>query len=272
MHVAVWNTPPAEFFVSDLESSPTFGSVEVERCAPQDSVDLLQRGLVDVALVPTLVAFTNTDLLDVLPGAVLSTWAYPYAKLVLRKDLGQIRTLGFDPRHAQEAFIARIILREHYGQEPVFIPVEQRKPDALYQADEGAALLVGDEVPLLETGHLTLDLGQEWYELVNYPMVWGLFATRKDEATPAMVEALLAAIEAAEANRFAWIRDQDVPPALQPFFSDDLRLRFDDLATAGLTEFCQYLYFYNLTDEIPELPLYALPEDWHDGEERTPLL
>ena len=48
--------------------------------------------------------------------------------------------------------------------------------------------------------------------------------------------------------------------------------RLDDLAVAGLTEFRDYLYYYNITDEIPELPLYELPEDWEDDEEPGPFL
>ena len=51
---------------------------------------------------------------------------------------------------------------------------------------------------------------------------------------------------------------------MHTFYREDLRLRLDDLAMAGLTEFRDYLYYYNITEEIPELPLYELPEDWED--------
>ena len=69
-----------------------------------------------------------------------------------------------------------------------------------------------------------------------------------------------------------WIQAREMMPALHSFYAKDLRLHFDDLATAGLTAFRHYLYYYNVTDDIPDLPLYELPEDWEDDEHPEPLL
>ena len=44
------------------------------------------------------------------------------------------------------------------------------------------------------------------------------------------------------------------------------------VATAGLAEFRQYLYYYNVTADIPELPLYKVPDETRDGDAREPLL
>ncbi len=207
-----------------------------------------------------------------LPGVALSTWKYPYARLVLRRGMESVETVAYEPQYTQEALVARIILREHYDKEPAFVSLDGATPEVLLHAEQDASLVVGPNAPMLQTEHVTLNLGQEWFELVNYPMVWGLFATLKDTAAPVMVEVLMHAVRVAEQQRPVWVQAREMPPALHTFYREDLRLRLDDLAMAGLTEFRDYLYYYNITDEIPELPLYELPEDWEDDEEPEPLL
>jgi predicted solute-binding protein len=272
MHLALWNTPAADFFAAGLEAGLGESNIVIERQDPRTCVDLLRRGMVDIALVPSLVLLSNTDILDAMPGAALSTWKYPYARIVLRKGLGEIESVAFDPLYTQEALVARITLKEHYGKEPTFVPIEDASLSDLEAGSEDAFLYVGDNAPHLKSEHTVMNLGQEWYELANYPMVWGLFATRKDEATPEMVNALIEMVEAAETQRPVWLQAREMTPEIHAFFNDALRLRFDDLATASLTEFRQYLYYYQITEEIPDLPLYMIPDDGYEDDENQPLL
>lgn len=272
MQLALWDTPAADFFVTGLEAGVAESDLVIERQDPRTCVDLLRRGLVDIALVPSLVVLSSADILDALPGAALSTWTYPYARIVLGKGLGEIESVAFDPLYTQEALVARIVLKEHYGKEPTFVPMQHATLDDLEAKEEDAFLYVGDDAPLLQSKNTVLNLGQEWYELANYPMVWGLFAARKDEATPAMVEALVNMVEAAETQRPVWLQAHEMTPEVDHFFREALRLRFDDLATASLTELRQYLFYYQITEDIPDLPLYVVPDDGFGDDERQPLL
>ena len=238
--------------------------LEIERRDAQTCTTLLLQEQVDVALLPSLVVLSNTDTFDVLPGAALSTWTYPYARLLLRRGMEHVETVAFASPHTQEALVARIILREHYGKNPAFTPLDGITTEGLLHAEQDASLIVGPDAPMLQTEHVALNLGQEWYELANYPMVWGLFAALKDAAAPVMVEVIMQAIRIAEQQQPLWVQACEMPPALQAFYAEGLRLRFDDLATASLTEFRQYLYYYNVTEDLPELPLYELPDDWED--------
>lgn len=236
----------------------------VEQHPPQRCMELLLDGKVDAALVPSLLVFSHPDVFDVLPGAAFSSWKAPYAQLVLPGGMEQATHVLYDPVHAQEALLARIVLHEHYNLKPRFETTSEA-------ADEGAArLVVGPEAATLQSAHLTLNLAEEWYELAHYPMVWGLFAARRDEAEPPHVEALVALAEAAEEQRALYVQAREMPPALHTFFAEGLRLRFDDLALASLTEFRQYLYYYHITEDLAELPLYEIPEDGEE-DERTPL-
>jgi predicted solute-binding protein len=111
-----------------------------------------------------------------------------------------------------------------------------------------------------------LDLGQEWYELSNYPMVWGVFAALKGNATPHLIRGMADAAAIAERLRQEDLTKLDDETA--EFFGADLRFRFDDLATASISELTQYLYFYQGNDEIDELPVVHLPDDEADAEEQ----
>ncbi len=272
MHIALWDIPPAALLFSGLEPGAISVPLEVERHDGRTATTLLLQEQVDVALLPSMVVLSNTDTFDVLPGAALSTWTYPYARLVLHRGIEHVESVAYALPHTQEALVARIILREHYGKDPSFIPLEGITTEGLLNAECDASLIAGPDAPLLQTEQMTLNLGQEWYELANYPMVWGLFATLKDAAAPVMVEVILQAIRTAEQHLPVWTQAREMPPVLHRFYHEGLRLRFDDLATASLTEFRQYLYYYNITDDLPELPLYELPDDWEDDAKETPLL
>ena len=266
--LAIWDAPLAEFFVSGLESGSVEAPVRVHRMSQREAVDALMQERVDIALVPTLVALTSPRALDVLPAAALSTWKYPYAQILLRRGLQDIRRVDYPEEATQEALLARIVLKEHYGATPEFVPQAAVTNEELAETDY-ASLVVGNRVPMLRSEELALNLGQEWFELANYPMVWGVFAMRKGTASPSFVELLKALRLTAEAQRRVWVQSREMPPDLHAFFADDLRVAFDDLATASLTELRQYLFYYGVTPDVPELPLYTLEDDDADETDDT---
>jgi hypothetical protein len=106
-----------------------------------------------------------------------------------------------------------------------------------------------------------MDLGREWYELTNYPMVWGLFVMKRGRATTALVEAMMAAGQHAKAHRADWIEQENPPEALREFYTDDLRTGIGRLERASLTDFRTYLFYYNVADEIPDMPFVSEDPD-----------
>ena len=77
MHLALWDIPPVDFLDSVLKAGGVSVPLEIERKDAQTCTELLLQELVDVALLPSLVVLSNTDVFDVLPGVALSTWKYP---------------------------------------------------------------------------------------------------------------------------------------------------------------------------------------------------
>lgn len=229
---------------------------------------MLRQGQVDAALVPTLRVLTDRDAFDVLPAVALSSWANPFARLVLRGELGwSVERVSFDARYAQEVTLTRIVLKEHYGATPAFVPLKAPSIDQLLVREEDATLLVGPEVPTLSSKHYLMDVGQEWYELSAYPMLWGLFATRRGEGTAEAVAQMRAVAAAAEQAAPEWLERQDVDAEMEAYFRDALRLRFDDLATASLTAFREYLFYYDVVDEVAELHMVEIEGEEDSGDD-----
>lgn len=268
MDLAIWDYPPAEFLVSGFTSGAVDNPFRIKRYRPEECAALLVEGEIDVGLLPTMLALQASDSIDVVPSVGLVSWRYPYARLVWGGGLHDFpQTIAYDRRVAQERIVTRIIMHEHYQIDPTFVPYDDRSPRELIDTEEDAALMVGPNVPSLQPDPFSIDIGREWYELVNYPMVWGLFVTKRDQATDEMIEALIASGQAAEDNRDVWVQAQETSVSLNEFYREDLRTGLDKLAIASLTEFRKYLFYYDVTEDVPDLPLVYLDEDEEDEEE-----
>ena len=262
MNLAIWDLPPAEFLVSGFTSGAVSNPFDIKRYRPEECAARLIEGEADVALLPTTMALQAADSIDVIPSVGLVSWKYPYARLAWSGGLHDFpETIAYDRRVSQERFLARTVLQEHYGREPAFVPYDDRSPRDLLDTQEDAALLVGNGVPSMQIDAFTMDLGREWYELSNYPMVWGLFVTRRDEATDEIIEALIDSGKAADENRDVWVQAKETLERLGEFYREDLRTGLDRLAIASLTEFRKYMFFYDVTDEVPDLPFVYLDDD-----------
>ncbi|NNE46654.1 MAG: ABC transporter substrate-binding protein [Rhodothermales bacterium] len=251
--------PAAEFAVSGLSGADL--GIEVSTVSPGEAMHLLRAGELDVALVPTLNLILDPEGLEVLPAVALSAWHYPYARIHLPESLtSHPDRISFVPEFVQEALMARVILREHYAMNPEFVAVP---PHALETAD-GARLIIGRNVPDQRLPGLSVDLGEEWFELANYPMVWGVFAMRAGEADADTVDRFRTMIERSETLRSRWADSKDHSESMRHFFEEDIRLRFDDLALACITELMDHAFFYELTDEIRDFPMARIESRDHD--------
>lgn len=240
MLVALWDSPA----VDCLESAARDLSWMVERHDGAKCDALVRARQVDVGLVPAYYVMSAGREVQVLPGGALSSWSFPYALLQLRKPLTKVRTFACTAVQVQEALMTRVILKEHYGVDVT--PVSKGPADA--------SLHTGRSCDSLTRGVKVLDLGQEWFELLQYPMVWALFTCAADTASPAMVAAIQTLSQKAEQNiRAAQIESGQTP-------QEGVRLRLDDLVLAGLTGLREYMYYYGAIEEMAELPFYEASE------------
>jgi predicted solute-binding protein len=276
MKLAIWDAPMAEAAASGLTQAGDHQAgdhqagdqnAQVRRLRPEACAAALLKQQVDVALVPTTMVLQGAEGFDVIPDVAVSSWKYPFARVVLKEGLeSRELTLACDRRAVQEQFVATVALREHYQLGAEAVPYDAPDdPLDLLRGDENAALLTSTALGALPDlgrlggGGLVMDLGQEWFELAKYPMVWGLFVTREDTLGADTTAALRDRLHAAEERRPDWV-EQAEHPLLEEFFAEDLRLRFDDLAVASLTELKHYLFYDDVIGHVPDLSFAPLPE------------
>ena len=237
MRLAVWPVLPARAFVRALGDLAT-DVVEVE---PHEARAALDDGRAEVALVPTLDVLRAYEGIEVVPGVALAGERSPRRRLVVGSELNEIETVAFDPRDAQEAILAQLVLREHYGVAPTFALRDPATPLADVLQTSSAALVGGsDPVP---DGAVVLDVGQEWVDLTLRPYPWGLLCARAGALDDKTVARIGAAVRAA-------------PP------SDDLlddgvavyQLTLDGYAADGLDQLRELLFATGTLSEIPDLP------------------
>lgn len=206
---------------------------------PSACADQLARGEADIGIVPViemarqkLTYFRETGISCV--GAVRSIL------LTSKVPFHQIKTLATDSGSRTSVMLARMILAEKFGVEPELISHPPQLEPMLKIAD--AALIIGDAALHLEPALLpyaTLDLGEEWTNLTQLPMVFAVWAGKKEVMRQAYADALLASCKHGQSQTEAIVAkeapNRNLPPALvREYFTRYIKFDLDNKAHQGL--------------------------------------
>jgi len=202
---------------------------------------------------------------DILPAVGVSSWTNPWLSLVVGNQLGAA-TMGImhAPDGRSGALLAALVLKEHYNT----VVALHEQPALPVGLSEHALITVpldeGDDLvaPASDTSEgVALDLGQEWAEMAGYPFVWSLFVGRKDENHDDAIRQLRDVVTQLDQHRVALERAWDLDEIGSDFFLNHVRLAVDDLAIASLTQLCDHLFYYGVTDEVLPVQFVTLPAD-----------
>ncbi len=159
------------------------GFCELSLAPPSECARLLQEGLADVALIPS-VEFARAAGLAAVPGMGISARREVRSVLLISQvEPSGIRTLAADHSSRTSVALARIVLARRHGCRPRIEPMPPSLPGMLLRHD--AALLIGDaalraslpEARTPRTGFV-LDLASEWHGLTRLPFVFAFWACR----------------------------------------------------------------------------------------------
>jgi len=168
---------------------PQRGLFDLDFRVPAGCADQLATGEADIGIVPSF-ELTRQDL-EILPGTGIACHgAVRSILLISSRPAGEIRTLAVDSSSRTSVELVRVILERRYGAEPESIPHAPDLEAMLRAAD--AALIIGDPALRIEPKLLpyhVYDLGAEWLELTGLPMVFAVWAGRKEVVTPEVVQA-----------------------------------------------------------------------------------
>ncbi len=147
---------------------------------PSRLADELQKGRLDVALIPSVEAFSDPEYVIVSDACVATRGPVMSVKLYSRVHPGEIRTLALDEGSRTSACLAKVILNERFGVQPRIETLPLDKDTRSTSAD--AILLIGDRAmhAPVESFHTVWDLGETWLDWTGLPFVFAMWVARRD--------------------------------------------------------------------------------------------
>lgn len=179
-HIQFLNCLP---LYAGLVQSGALLDVDLYKDTPDALSDALVRGDLDVGPISLVEALRHADQLRVLPDlAVGSDGPVLSVVLVAEKPLDQLETVALATTSRTSVLLARMLLEDRHHTTPRYVTCPPDLTAMLLEAD--AAVLIGD--PALRATHepdlTTYDLGAEWKEWTGLPMVFAVWAARRDFA------------------------------------------------------------------------------------------
>jgi len=168
------------------------GLVDLSFRIPSECALEVASGAADIGIIPS-VELNGQDYGRVRGLGIASRGAVRSILLISSKPFPEIQTLAGDVSSRTSVALARIILGRKFGTEPRVVPHAPDLTRMLTVAD--AALIIGDPALHLDPrtfGPRVLDLGAEWTGMTGLPMVFAVWAGRKEAITPE-VEAIFQA-------------------------------------------------------------------------------
>jgi chorismate dehydratase len=235
-----------------LNMAPVFyrlqADVEEISGVPTELARKLLAGEVDVAAIPSIEFARHASELGMLPRiCVASDGAVDSIQLVSPVAPERLRTIAVTPESATTAALAKVLF-PHAEHVPLGEPAQAK----LLIGD--AALRSGFEDP---TTHY--DLGRIWRERTGLPMVFAVWAYRRENGAGMveLEEAILSSIRAARAEpeRLAEQASElyGYPPGFLARYFEKLRYGFGPREREGLLAFYELARAAGALERVPEL-------------------
>jgi chorismate dehydratase len=165
------------------------GVFDLRFALPSECADQIASGDADIGIVPVIEMARQK--LEYFPGTGIACHGPVRSILLISKvPFRQIRTLATDSGSRTSVQLARLILAEKFGVTPRLISRPADLATMLGEAD--AALLIGDAALRVDPEKLpfeTLDLGREWVSMTGLPMVFAVWAGRREVVRPSLTAA-----------------------------------------------------------------------------------
>ena len=216
-------------------------------------------GDLDVSAMSSIEYARNADRLELLPVASISAaGAVDSIQVFSRVPFERIRSVAVTPHSATSVALLRILV----GQQVTFTPLTVAPTDALNHFD-GVLLIADEALHGLQDGLAPVhtDLGERWRRLTGLPMVFAVWAARRDVTSARQLALLTSLLEEAQ-MRFTAAPDTVVDAASKrfPFPPEYIRGYFARLGygfgpdeQAGLRRFLELATDAGELDEVPTL-------------------
>lgn len=240
--------------------------VELHKDTPDQLNAALVRGDLDIGPISLVEYLRNASDLILLPDlAVGSDGPVLSVNLVSTKPLDRIAKLALGSTSRTGVLLAQMLLEQRYGVRPETFRCPPDLTEMLLEADAG--VLIGDvalrahyDAPA--KGLIVTDLGQAWREWTGLPMVFAVWAVRRDfaQSHPGLVKDVH---EAFLRSRDLCLDELDqvaqAAARWEPFDAETLQSYFraldfslGDRQIAGVREFAKRAAALGQVPELPE--------------------
>jgi len=246
--------------------------VDLVRANPADLARMILDDELDLAPIPAIEYARHADELVLLPDIAISSDGEVQSILLLSKvPVAQLggRTVALTSTSRTSQVLARILLEKHWGVTPEYVEMPPDLPAMLRDAD--AALLIGDEAlraywesPL--DVHV-YDLGREWTDWTGLPMVYAVWAVRRDfaQAQPEAVQEVADLLAGSLAYCRAHLDDiSEYAARWEPFGADRFRSYFEALQfryepryREGLKRYLSEAVALGQLDAVPDIHIFG---------------
>lgn len=244
--------------------------VDLIKGNPGDLNRMLMDNLLDLAPIPSIAYARNYRDYVIMPEISISCDGdvrsiYLFSKMPIN-ELNH-KTIALTNISATSQALLRIIMNRKYGLSPYYFASAPELGAMLMEAD--AALLIGDDALRAKYNWdqklYIYDLGQEWKEMTGLPMVFSVWAIRKDFAEKNMdqlkiikntfVDCMNYSLEHIEEVARKAAQWEEFPAEYLVQYFNSLRFDFDGRKQEGLLEYYREAYQMGLLEEIAPLQI-----------------
>lgn len=245
--------------------------VELVKAAPRDLATMLLDGELDIAPIPSIEYARHADRFVLLPDIAISSDGEVQSILLLTKNAVEGldgRTVALTNTSRTSQVLARVLLARHWGVFPTYTEMPPDLATMMREAD--AALLIGDDALRAywqPTDLLKYDLGAEWTAWTGLPMVYAVWAVRREyaQANPDAVRTVADAL----ADSLAYCRGNldaisEYAARWEPFpvesfrsYFDALQFRFEPRYREGLERYLIEATAVGELDDVPSIRIFG---------------
>lgn len=241
--------------------------VELVKGAPRDLAERLLAGELDIAPIPSIEYCRHHEKLLLIPDISVSSDGEVKSILVLAKEPAEAldgKTVALTDTSRTSQALTKIVLEDLFRVRPRYVEMPADLAHMMREAD--AALLIGDDAlralytpsPLIR-----YDLGEKWKELAGQPMVYAVWAARREfvakrpDAVKQVAWGLAESVRysAAHVDAIAQYaaRWEIFPVSFLKSYFESLRFDFDDRFQAGLRTFFESARRHEFVKEVARL-------------------
>ena len=270
--ISFLNTAPLMWdFESHGEHEPTREIREdfvVDYTVPSQCAEALRTGEADIGIIPVITT-AEIPALVVLPDvAIAARNRVRSILLVSRRPLEEVRTVAVDTSSRTSVGLVDILLTKFYGGRRELRPMAPVISSMLYHCDAG--LLIGDPAMMAATDGLhCYDLGELWRAQTGLPLVFAVWAVRKDALTQMRRGLELGGIfrrsrdhglerENLAAIAREWASRIGLPePEIVRYLQENIHYRLDEECRKGLALYFALAAECGVIEQAPELEFWA---------------